>query len=884
VHEEAERRALLIELVHEDLEYRLKAGEAMRVERYLERYPELAGDRHVVLDLLQREYQLRRSCDPEIRLEEYLRRFPQQAEALPLRLEAPSGEEVDTVRQVRASQMPSRLEKAKAVSSPATPVSSQEVASWPPIPGYEILGELGRGGMGVVYKSRQVKLNRVVALKMILAGAYAGPEELARFRAEAEAIARLQHPNIVQIYEVGENGGRPFFALEFVEGGSLDTKLAGGPLPPREAAGLVEVLARAVHAAHRRGIVHRDLKPANVLLTADGTPKIADFGLAKRLDRATPRTQSGAVLGTPCYMAPEQARGRTKAVGPAADVYALGAILYELLTGRPPFRAETASETLLEVMSLEPVPPRRWQPNLPRDLETICLKCLQKEIPQRYPSAEALAEDLRRLLKDEPIRARPAGRTEKLWRWCRRNRAVAALTGVVAFLLLGMLMLGLEAYRRAASHSSDGAAADELPQVIAELDLLDPGWRLEQLEAERKRQILPDDQNASLRVEAVKRLLPPDWHPSGVRGSQQLQDTVLRNLPPNVKLREEQTASLAAVLQKMAPALAEARPLTELRHGYHPVSWSHNAIETLLPYTQGSRSVAGLLELDAVLRAQKGEFDGAINSCRGILNAGRSIGDEPFLISQIVRIACVTLAIRTLERVLGQGEPSAVALAAIEELLEEEARHPALLVGARGDRGGIHWAMMSIEAGDMKVSQLLDEGEKLPEEGEPPASSVRAAHAWSLRHMTQLVTIARRPSHEQQQAMAEWDEALQHAPRVSRLLAPKGKSVRFFLGIRAEVRSAIVAVAADRYRQAYGRWPETAAALVPRYLPEVPADPYDGAPLRYRRLEDGLVIYAVGWDRKDNQGTLDYQNPNREGADVGFRLWDVRLRRQVPAR
>jgi serine/threonine-protein kinase len=259
--------------------------------------------------------------------------------------------------------------------------------------GYEVLGELGRGGMGVVYKARQTRLGRLVALKMILSGAHAGPEELARFRTEAEAIARLQHPHIVQVFEVGEHQGRPFLVLEFCPGGGLDRRLGGTPLPAQDAARLAEALARAMSVAHRAGIVHRDLKPANVLLGDDGGPKITDFGLARKLDAAGP-TRTGAVVGTPSYMAPEQAAGRVHDIGPWTDVYALGAVLYELLTGRPPFRAESALDTVLQVLEREPVPPRLLNPAVPRDLELICLKCLQKDPHKRYPSAEALADDL----------------------------------------------------------------------------------------------------------------------------------------------------------------------------------------------------------------------------------------------------------------------------------------------------------------------------------------------------------------------------------------------------------------------------------------------------------------------------------------------------------
>jgi WD40 repeat protein/tetratricopeptide (TPR) repeat protein/tRNA A-37 threonylcarbamoyl transferase component Bud32 len=303
-------------------------------------------------------------------------------------------------------------------------------------PGYEILGELGRGGMGVVYKARQIKAGRVVALKMILADEHAGAAERARFSTEAQAVARLQHPNIVQVYEVDEHQGRPFFSMEHCPGGSLDRKLAGNLQPPSDAAHLVEVLARAMHAAHQRQVIHRDLKPANVLLGEDGAPKISDFGLAKKLDDVGQTGVSQAILGTASYMAPEQARGKVREVGPLADVYALGAILYEMLTGRPPFKAATLPDTLYQVMYEEPVAVCQLQPRCPKDLETICLKCLRKEPGKRYASAEALADDLRAYLEGRPIQARPVGRLERGRRWCQRNPLPAALTGAVAFLVL----------------------------------------------------------------------------------------------------------------------------------------------------------------------------------------------------------------------------------------------------------------------------------------------------------------------------------------------------------------------------------------------------------------------------------------------------------------
>lgn len=296
------------------------------------------------------------------------------------------------------------------------------------LPGYEILGELGRGGMGVVYQARQLRLKRLVALKMILAGAHSGQEEMARFQTEAEAVAQMAHPNIVSIYEVGEHDGLPYFSLEYVDGGSLESLLQSQPMSEREAAETVLTLAEAMESAHEKGIVHRDLKPANVLMTRDGELKISDFGLAKRVEVESGHTQTGTILGTPSYMAPEQASGDTKQMGPRTDVYALGAILYRIVTGRPPFQAENPLDTVLEVVNTDPVPPRRSNAKLPADLETICLKCLEKDPARRYASAAALAEDLRHFLQDEPITARPAGRVYRVWRRVRRNRTIAMLS------------------------------------------------------------------------------------------------------------------------------------------------------------------------------------------------------------------------------------------------------------------------------------------------------------------------------------------------------------------------------------------------------------------------------------------------------------------------
>jgi WD40 repeat protein/tRNA A-37 threonylcarbamoyl transferase component Bud32 len=345
---------------------------------------------------------------------------------------------------------------------PSSPGPGQQPSA---LAGYEILGILGRGGMGVVYRARQTRLNRDTALKMILSGAHAGPEELERFRAEAEAVARLQHPNIVQIYEIGERDGLPFFSLEFVDGGSLQAKLDGTPVTPRLAAQMVVSLARAMHYAHERGIVHRDIKPANILLTKAGVPKITDFGLAKKIEGDAGHTTTGAVLGTPAYMSPEQAAGRTHEIGPAADIYSLGAMLYEMLCGRPPFKGESVIHTLQLVQSADPLPPSRLQPRIPRDLETICLKCLRKEPHKRYANAEELAADLDRYLNNQPIKARRTPLVERVWKWAKRRPAVAALLALLAVVVtggfFGMFGLWLNAEAERALADQERAKAEQ---------------------------------------------------------------------------------------------------------------------------------------------------------------------------------------------------------------------------------------------------------------------------------------------------------------------------------------------------------------------------------------------------------------------------------------
>ena len=460
-------KALLLELAHAELELRLKAGEPARVDDYLNKYPDLAADSQASLGLIVAEYRLRRKLEPTLTAKDFAQRFPEYRDDLAVRLsDAPLSETVAGAP-VPSSEQGANLSGTMPETNPtATAAASPR---WPHVEGYEILGELGRGGMGVVYKARHLELRRTVALKMILTGGHAASEEVARFRTEAEAVARLQHPNVVQIHDIGEHQGLPYFSLEFCSGGSLAGRLGGTPQPPRRAAALVETLARAIHAAHQTGIVHRDLKPANVLLATPAdlpadqppgqialeqlVPKITDFGLAKKLDDPG-QTRSGAIMGTPSYMSPEQCEGRVDAIGPATDVYALAAILYEMTTGKTPFKGATSWDTIEQVRTQEPVKPRQLQPNLPRNLETICLKGLRKAPGQRYASARDLADDLRRWQDGQPIKARPTSAWERGWKWARRRPAAAGLLGV-AVLAACASVAALALYARSQSQQAD---------------------------------------------------------------------------------------------------------------------------------------------------------------------------------------------------------------------------------------------------------------------------------------------------------------------------------------------------------------------------------------------------------------------------------------------
>ncbi len=432
----------------------------------------------VALNAGEREAFLDQACadDPELRAAlDVLLRHDREAGTGDVTLKSPVDGEARRLRH-DAPTLP---------AAPPTPAPRR----LPHVPGYELLAELGRGGMGVVYKARQASLNRVVALKMLLPVAVPTAEQLARFRTEAEALARLSHPNVVPIYDVGECDGRPFYSMEFVPGPSLAAFLDGRAQEPFAAARLIETLARAVDAVHQQGIVHRDLKPANVLLAprrdlprqsaaeANGRaslstyePKITDFGLAKARNSGRALTLSGTTLGTPSYMAPEQVRGGGDPVGPATDVYALGSILYEMLTGRPPFDGTAPEATIARLVTDDPEPPSRLRPGIPRDLVTVCMKCLEKSPRLRYPTARSLAEDLRRFRSYEPIRARPLGAFGRFNRWCRRRPSVAALAALCAALAVAFVVtVVIYQFRLSAALAAAQRRAEDERQEIVDL-------------------------------------------------------------------------------------------------------------------------------------------------------------------------------------------------------------------------------------------------------------------------------------------------------------------------------------------------------------------------------------------------------------------------------
>jgi eukaryotic-like serine/threonine-protein kinase len=601
-----------------DQEQRWRSGTPLPVEHYLERDPALAADVEGVLDLIYKEVLLRTERGDLPQFEEYARRFPQLLDALGPIFEIHRALEADAVH----TTPPGAVAASQAAPARRTPAP-------PDLPGYELMERLGQGGMGVVYKARQKSLDRTVALKMVLAGAHASPDERARFGREAEVVAKLAHPNIVQVFEVGEHEGRPFLALEYVDGGGLDKKLRGTPQPPGESAQLIETLARAVHHAHLQGVVHRDLKPANVLLTGSGIAKIADFGLA-RLGAGSGQTQSGDVLGTPSYMAPEQATGQNSAIGPATDVYALGATLYELLTGRPPFRADNPIETLLQVSEQEPISPSRLRPNVPRDLETICLKCLQKAPEKRYASAEALADDLRRFLDGHPILARPTPAWERALKWARRRPALAALYTVSAAAVVAIVFYNVF-LQSAFTDANNQRIAAQKARTAAENALEERRQQLVQARLAEGTRFLEDGDwfGALLPFADAARLDQKDPNRAAIHGVRL--NTILRQCPRLVQFwRHDGEARFSEFSPDGGHVLTVAGDLARL--------WDVATGKEVSRLSHGKEIVATALSADGRLVATAAD-DRTVDIWAAV--TGRLLGQVPLGDDDILRVAFV---------------------------------------------------------------------------------------------------------------------------------------------------------------------------------------------------------------------------------------------------
>jgi tRNA A-37 threonylcarbamoyl transferase component Bud32 len=758
---------------------------------------------------------------------------------------------------------------------------------------FELMALVGAGAFGSVYRARDRELGRTVAIKVPRAGNLSSRAETDRFLREARSVAQLRHPSIVPVFEIGQDGGLPYLVSEFVHGITLADLMTGERLPPRSAAELVAQIADALHYAHEQGVVHRDVKPSNVMLetpAAQGAdpaaaprgyvPRLMDFGLAKRDAGEATMTVEGQVLGTPAYMSPEQARGEAHAVDGRGDVYSLGVILYQLLTGELPFKGN-ARMLLHHVLHDEPKPPRQRDPKVPRDLETVCLKAMAKEPARRYATAGDFAADLRRFLADEPIRARRAGLAEKLWRRCRRNPAVATLGAAVVVLLGALVVLAAANLRpgRNAPPPGDlgnvqpGTSADDLLQVVAELDRIEPGWRLEQIEAKRK--VIPDEKNGAQQIRKVVALLDSArWPPPDL--TQQVSQF------PAVRLSAQEGASLRANLTKVSGARDEARKMVDFPEGRLRVIWGRTGMDINMEEQQATRNVAALLEADAVLRAQQGDLSGALLSCQCILHCGRVIGDEPIMTSQLIRMALAGIAVNTTERILAQGEADEPALASLQAAVAVESEHPRQRIAVRGERGRLHWTLSAIEAGDFTptvFAQAMPPEQRKVIEQWPTGPALRPAHAQALREMTRWLQITGRPLPEQTRLVEEWERAQGGLLRFH----PASVLTANCLRVQAVLDSARAAAAVERYRRAHGDWPADLRALVPAYLKAVPNDPYDGAPLRYRRVSHGVAVYSLGPDRADNQGTLVRGVKPPEGADIGFQLWDVTKRRQPPS-
>ncbi len=795
---------------------------------------------------------------------------------------------------------------------------------------FDLQEEVGAGSFGCVYRARDRELGRIVAIKIPRSGAIGSSGDSDRFLREARSVAQLRHPLIVPIFEVGKENGFPYLVSEFIQGITLADHLTGSRIPLRESVALVAQIADALHYAHEKGVVHRDVKPSNIMLernAADSSaswessketlrysPRLMDFGLAKRDAGEMTMTVEGQILGTPAYMSPEQARGDSHSVDGRSDEYSLGVVLYQLLTGELPFQGN-ARMLLHQVLNDDPKPLRSRDPKIPKDLETICLKAMAREPASRYATAGELAEDLRRFLRDEPILARPVRLSEKTWRTIRRHPAVSALSAVVVVLLaIVVRVLSAGTSPEEPPRPPDLAnmpeqpepTADDLPAVVAEIDRVDPGWRLEAIESGRPQ--VPESENGALRIIEFRRIVGEligrpasqgEWTaPASYEDLEALRTTL-----PNAALPDDKVQIFRDRLQAMAPALAVAKTLADYPRGRFITVHSRDAFSTLLPEHQAGRNLADMLFVDALLQIHDRNHTEAVHDCVAILHVANAYNEEHISITQLIRSAIIHKAITVLERMLAQGICSDAELLAFQQEFETALAVPLLSRAAQGERGALHYFLSSLAAGDVADQELLEAMTGISDRAQlPSGSEIRRIHAGILQRCTAFLELSRQPPEQQASLVQNLDDRNFSAPWAQSELAQSLIAGPFRMQrssdqsnrsdfadlvdssgrALADFRSVITACAVERYRMAHGDWPHDLAVLVPAYLQEIPRDPIDGEPLRFRRTSDGITIYSIGTDKTDNEGQLCRESSgDTNGFDFGFELRNTYQRPQA---
>jgi serine/threonine protein kinase len=767
---------------------------------------------------------------------------------------------------------------------------------------FKLIDLVGKGTFGSVYKAEDPTLGRTVAIKLPRAGNLPGSDDSGRFLREARSVSQLRHPSIVPVFEIGQDSGLPYLVSEFIQGITLADLLSSERLSYRAAADLVAEIADALHYAHQQGVTHRDVKPSNIMLERKSgverstdpdvllyTPRLMDFGLAKRDSGDATMTVEGQVLGTPAYMSPEQAGGMSHAVDGRSDIYSLGVILYQLLAGELPFKGNSRM-LLHHVMHHEPRPLRQRDAAIPRDLETICHKAMAKEPERRYTTASEFADDLRRYLKREPIGARPVGWTEKWWNYCVRNPVLSGLIATVFTLIviLTLVLISAQPGGRGIGVDSitgrgEDTSADELLAVSEMLDRNDPAWRFEDLEAHRA--VIPSEQNGAKQIALFRSKIAEVTQRPQSEGQWQRPEwsdryVALSKLAANEPLSDEDAELFRAELTKLEEPLNIARSMIDFPRGRFSVAYTRDHVSVLLPDQSAALHLTSMLEVDAFVNLHDGNRTKAIDDCLAIFHCCGSFADEPISMTQVIRTAIFRRGGHLSERILAHTTCSDDELIAFQNQCAAANEIPIHLIMARGERAILHYFLGTMETGDISPQAL--QVFKVPSRDRlPSVAEIRRFHAWLLNHHTQWIQIASLPSERWLSDIAQLDREFDSAPAARsaiveslRDLATKQQCAATALHHLADARTSLTAIAAERFRLAHQRWPESLQELVPDFLARIESDPYDGRPLRYQRVVDGVIVYSIGPDASDSDGRLASKTSLETGTDVGFRLWN----------